>query len=202
MHELLQSSAQDTGSHDHSAFSSAFTELFYAVSFNSTTVAAGTPVQFLFTAQLHDTLSPCFAPIQNFPGGTGGANVALNTNVGINIKDDSCAPLSESQRTASVILSSSVGSGLSFAIDLTGNAYAFAGGSAGPSSYGMVDASNTAAFALQVLTPGVTYSTDTNFVFPTSVAAVPEPASGLLVFLGAAAAWIVGRRREDSRLRL
>jgi hypothetical protein len=47
-----------------------------------------------------------------------------------------------------------------------------------------VDASHTALFALRVLTPDVTYTADSGRVYPTSIAAVPLPAT--LWLIGAA----------------
>jgi hypothetical protein len=47
-----------------------------------------------------------------------------------------------------------------------------------------VDASHTALFALEVLTPDVTYTAESGRVYPTSIAAVPVPAT--LWLIGAA----------------
>ena len=148
--------------------------------FTSSTLPIGTSVDFLVSAELHDTIS--VSGPDNCASGPA-AKVVLTVS-GLTFSDSSCNPISSAARTQSIVqhavtvapgtpdgglptleavLSMEIGAGTVFGSTAT-----------------TIDASNTALIFIQVLTPGVTFQSASGASYAQT--AVPEPATlGLFV---------------------
>src|ERR1035438_3806754 len=155
-----------------SVYSSPWIEFIDYLEFTSSTLPVGTPVDYLVTAELHDTISTD----ETCPTGASGAQ--LEVSGGLVISDNICNPINASQRTRSVLLhtvTTSVGGFLgsdpTLVATLSMTAYA---GTFFKSTHSVVDASNTGLVYVTVLTPGVDFKSASGASY--AAAAVPDPA--------------------------
>jgi hypothetical protein len=167
-----------------------------AIHFSSSTLVTGTPISFTLTEFLDSTISATAAGTCNKPVGLGyapaaSASIAFFLGDGSflmnGLNHDSCG-LGSDQMSLSGTFQSTVGG--TFGFRGTFALSSSAGASNAPTGTTVngqttVDASNTGFMTLQVLTPGVTFTSDSGAAYA-GVSAVPEPATGWLFVLGAA----------------
>ncbi len=173
--------------------------------FTSTTLAIGTPVSFMVTADLHSTVSAsiagqCLASGQTIQAGLASLQMT-NTNGNSNLylgwmfqplTHNTCGAGSDTM-SFSGTFSSAVGNGVvgpadpgDFAVQtrfiLNSQAHVPEGIVASDTT--TVDASSTGNIYVQVLTPGVAFSSSSGATYQPATSAVPEP--GTLPLLGTA----------------
>jgi len=153
------------------------------------TGAPGTQITFNVGMQLHDALSAI--KYLGYPDNLGAQAVAYldGTGVfgGLAIHDDSSAPAANKTVWQSVTYN--VGTVLGMGGHLSTDATA-QGGTA------TADAFSTALFAIEVVTPGGGYTTESGMVFATSFS-VPEPSTYSLLLIGLAAWGLFARCRKQ-----
>jgi PEP-CTERM motif len=176
------------------------------IHFGSGNLAPGTPISFTMTEYLDSTITATAAGICNLPIGlgytpNGSASISVLNNGGpaygsfaLNpIAHDSCGRGSD-LLSLSGTFQSTVGGDFALLVQFSLSASAGAGNApTGTTVTGQttVDAGNTGFLTVQVLTPGVTFTSDSGASF-----SVPEPATGLLLFVGTA---LFGLRRYSYR---
>jgi hypothetical protein len=175
-----------------------YMDAFDLLSFSSLTLPEGTDVAFELTAELESTLDTSFAP-GNCPSLENATYGYLNVNWSLILRHDSCGGGS-SLMTASTILHTTVGGDFGLATIFRVQADSVAAGEyyrlqglSGGSEHAIVDASHTGSLFVKVLTPGVTFTSDSGATYARS--AVPEQPSTLLLLAPAFGVVALLRRR-------
>lgn len=174
--------------------------------FGSSTLPTGTPVSFLLTATLHSTLSAAGNLYCGAPGPNAYAGLEMTYWNGNQYGADMFAPLVHTScgkggdsMTFSGIFQSVICSdtnscpGLAFKTNVAVDTYSELSLLRSGVADNVADASNTAHISIQVLTPGVTFESQSGAQY----SAVPEPSSWLL--LGSGVAGVLGMVRRRTR---
>jgi len=176
--------------------------------FTSSTLPIGTPVSFMFTADLHsiltsDTAGNC-SPVSFIPAGS--AILEPNNGSLFTPLDHNTCGTGSDNMSFSGIFHSEVGDGTvgpndpgDFPISISLVLESQASNFPIASDTTTVDASSTGNIYVQVLTPDVTFSSASGATYQPTTSAVPEP--GTLPLIGAAMVGMEVMRRKASRTR-
>ncbi len=184
------------------------------LTFTSANLPAGTQVQYVVTETLHDSISYTSTdPSIEVHNCNSDQFIELASDAGT-IYDSPCNGVQDyyngsvvgSARTVSQILNGTVGgtNQLTASLFVTGRAdtYCYLNQDGVGCTYfgqdsNIFDASNTASISIQVLTPGVTFTSASGATYAPLVSPVPEP--GSLVLLGSGLLGLAGVLRRKSR---
>jgi hypothetical protein len=179
------------------AFSNLGFRVTDTVRFASESLGGGSPVQFTLTAELHSVIaatSPggCNPSTGYQPSGTARLVTTQVNQLYSPLIHDTCGKGAELMSVSNILLSE-VNGAYTFETLLELFSSASVGANADAEARTTIDARTTARLYIDVLTPGVTFTADSNATYTRDPTSVPEPTTWVMVMAGAICV-MLGRR--------